>query len=275
MASRGHFCPQVSTPDKDKSPCQAGFYVVSEPYIVVSERGLEPPCPLRALAPQASASTYSATRTSALVSPPARMTIATSSRGCESPHHPPGRLLEPLDVRPPPVGIMVGEIAALRTRTDAAIDQLADDVGMAGVTRQVVLQVHEHVLEGHRVALRRPPGHMSLGIDGQRRDRRVGVGTGARPQSLDAGAGLVRQRPHVVVVLGVRAEALRRVGERTAHAVAEVARLHGRRMLQQAQQVGARRCHGASYVVVAQSLDLSLIHISEPTRLGMISYAVF
>src|SRR5665811_1434805 len=97
----------------------------------VSERGLEPPCPLRALAPQASASTYSATRTSALVSPPARMTIATSSRGCDSPHHPPGRLLEPLDVRPPPVGIMVGEIAALRTRTDPAVDQLADDVGMA------------------------------------------------------------------------------------------------------------------------------------------------
>jgi hypothetical protein len=30
----------------------------------VSEGGLEPPCPLRALAPQASASAYSATRTS-------------------------------------------------------------------------------------------------------------------------------------------------------------------------------------------------------------------
>ena len=29
----------------------------------VSEGGLEPPCPTRALAPQASASTYSATRT--------------------------------------------------------------------------------------------------------------------------------------------------------------------------------------------------------------------
>src|SRR5665647_3701825 len=191
MATQGHFCPPESTPDKDKSPCQAGFYVVSEPYIVVSERGLEPPCPLRALAPQASASTYSATRTSALVSPPARITIATSSRGCDSPHPPPGRLLEPLDVRPPPVGIMVGEIAALRTRTDTAIDQLADDVGMACVTRQVVLQVHEHVLQGHRVALRRPPGHMSLRADGQRRDRGVGVGAGARPQRLDVRAGFI------------------------------------------------------------------------------------
>src|SRR5664280_47030 len=139
MATEGHFCPLVSTTGKDESPCQAVFHVVSEPCISVSERGLEPPCPLRALAPQASASTYSATRTSALVSPPARMTIATPSRGCDSPHHPPGRLLEPPDVRPPPVGIMVGEVAALRTRTDAAIDQLADDVGMACVTRQVVL----------------------------------------------------------------------------------------------------------------------------------------
>src|SRR6516162_9177875 len=33
--------------------------------ITVSEGGLEPPCPLRALAPQASASAYSATRTCA------------------------------------------------------------------------------------------------------------------------------------------------------------------------------------------------------------------
>src|SRR5262245_27818307 len=31
--------------------------------VFVSEGGLEPPCPLRALAPQASASAYSATRT--------------------------------------------------------------------------------------------------------------------------------------------------------------------------------------------------------------------
>jgi hypothetical protein len=35
----------------------------------VSEGGLEPPCPIRALAPQASASTYSATRT---LGPPGR-----------------------------------------------------------------------------------------------------------------------------------------------------------------------------------------------------------
>jgi len=42
MATQGHFCPPESTPDKGESPCQAGFYVVSEPYIVVSERGLEP-----------------------------------------------------------------------------------------------------------------------------------------------------------------------------------------------------------------------------------------
>src|SRR5450759_4719426 len=148
MASRGHFCPQVSTPDKDKSPCQAGFYVVSEPYIVVSERGLEPPCPLRALAPQASASTYSATRTSALVSPPARMTIATPSRGCDSARRLPSGLLEPLHVRPPPGGIVIGEIAEHSTRTHGAIDHLADDVGVPRVTRQVVLQVHEHVLQG-------------------------------------------------------------------------------------------------------------------------------
>src|SRR5450759_1663907 len=43
MATQGHFCPPESTPDKDKSPCQEGFYVVSEPYIVVSERGLQLP----------------------------------------------------------------------------------------------------------------------------------------------------------------------------------------------------------------------------------------
>src|SRR5664280_3423499 len=102
MATQDHFCPPESTPGKDKSPCQAGFTVVSEPYIVVSERGLEPPCPLRALAPQASASTYSATRTSAPVSPPARMTIATSPVGCDSAPYVAGGLLETVHVRAPP-----------------------------------------------------------------------------------------------------------------------------------------------------------------------------
>ena len=36
------------------------------------------------------------------------------------------------------------------------------------------------------------------------------------------------------------------------------------------------RKRGSSYlIVVSMGYDLSLIHISEPTRLGMISYAVF
>src|SRR5436309_13956265 len=44
---------------------------------VVSEGGLEPPCPQRALAPQASASAYSATRTCAAATVSAgRLTIA-------------------------------------------------------------------------------------------------------------------------------------------------------------------------------------------------------
>jgi hypothetical protein len=47
----------------------------------VSEGGLEPPCPLRALAPQASASTYSATRTWVRpVAPDSAETIASSPR---------------------------------------------------------------------------------------------------------------------------------------------------------------------------------------------------
>src|SRR5659263_474587 len=43
-------------------------------------------------------------------------------------------------------------------------------------------------------------------------------------------------------------------------------------------EIGVRRgarCFARSIVVVTWSLSLSLIHISEPTRLGMISYAVF
>ena len=47
----------------------------------VSEGGLEPPCPIRALAPQASASTYSATRTWVRpVAPDSAETIASSER---------------------------------------------------------------------------------------------------------------------------------------------------------------------------------------------------
>ena len=55
-ASEGHPCPWESTTEKDRSPCQRGFDVVRGPYIVVRERGVEPPRPKRALAPEASAS---------------------------------------------------------------------------------------------------------------------------------------------------------------------------------------------------------------------------
>ena len=44
-ASEGHPCPWESTTEKDRSPCQRGFDVVRGPYIVVRERGVEPPRP--------------------------------------------------------------------------------------------------------------------------------------------------------------------------------------------------------------------------------------
>ena len=57
---------------------------------VVSEGGLEPPCPIRALAPQASASTYSATRTWVRpVAPDSAETISSSKRLTWRDLHPP------------------------------------------------------------------------------------------------------------------------------------------------------------------------------------------
>src|SRR4029453_10964398 len=43
--------------------CSSSVWFGEKSPVLVSEGGLEPPCPLRALAPQASASAYSATRT--------------------------------------------------------------------------------------------------------------------------------------------------------------------------------------------------------------------
>ena len=70
----------------DLAPAVADLTGQAEPLIhrgvsTVSEGGLEPPCPLRALAPQASASTYSATRT-----PPSSR---TATRTIASPALPP------------------------------------------------------------------------------------------------------------------------------------------------------------------------------------------
>ena len=47
--------------------------------VLVSEGGLEPPCPFGALAPQASASAYSATRTKSWLRPP-QLTVPAASR---------------------------------------------------------------------------------------------------------------------------------------------------------------------------------------------------
>src|SRR5450759_3937249 len=50
---------------------------------------------------------------------------------------------------------------------------------------------------------------------------------------------------------------------------------HSRPLLSLMRAKGHIGIYPYSAVVVAAALELSLIHISEPTRLGMISYAVF
>jgi hypothetical protein len=57
--ARAPTVPPKSSHEKGRRPITPG----QRPNDLVSEGGLEPPCPIRALAPQASASAYSATRT--------------------------------------------------------------------------------------------------------------------------------------------------------------------------------------------------------------------
>src|SRR6185437_16432388 len=76
----------ADSPKAFRPACSSVVRFGEIPPVLVSEGGLEPPCPLRALAPQASASAYSATRTqlAAVWTGPSRITIANHGTWCEA-----------------------------------------------------------------------------------------------------------------------------------------------------------------------------------------------
>src|SRR5450756_505430 len=73
------------------------------------------------------------------------------------------------------------------------------------------------------------------------------------------------------IILDMRSQ-LVKAKQQVAGAIADEKRLHDQTRLELKEAEDWER---RAMLAVQQNQDLSLIHISEPTRLGMISYAVF
>src|SRR5450756_3042621 len=117
-----------------------------------------------------------------------------------------------------------------------------------------------------------PPSFSADLIPTYREDPLVKIVAGAAPPPSVGGLLLHREVDAIVPLLGHRGELA--VGVHLLD-----------RIVEQCDQIGLGKLGGEGEVLVVERLageldglalqDLSLIHISEPTRLGMISYAVF
>ncbi len=89
---------------------------------------------------------------------------------------------------------------------DGTVEEFPDDVGVSGMPERLGRHVHQRPVEGHLVAIGRPPRHPSDGVQRKTFDRRVRM-TGRLPvQPEDVVPGLVRGGPHVGVGLDIRRE---------------------------------------------------------------------
>src|SRR5579884_4384104 len=120
---------------------------------------------------------------------------------------------------------------------NASVDELTHEVGMPGVTTRLGDHVDQEPVEGGAGAVRPPPR------DGHRRIEREVVNGDVtmliRPpvETEDRLTRLVRRRPQIRVGTSAVLEPGQRFREASTEWFAEVAELHSRQVLDQAQEV--------------------------------------
>jgi hypothetical protein len=88
-------------------------------------------------------------------------------------------------VRLPPRPVARGEVGAGGGMADGAVDELADEVGVAGVAAGLDGDPDQGVVQGDLVLVGRPPGDAADGVQRQGVDGGVGVGPGPALQAGD------------------------------------------------------------------------------------------
>jgi hypothetical protein len=182
------------------------------------------------------------------------------------------RALHLVPVVSPPGRIVGRHVAAAGQQADGPVDQLTDDVGMAGVPLRLRGHVHQ---DGAERRFRAPPGHRRGGIEREFRDRGVRVLPRPAVHAGDEVPGLVRCRPHAGVRVGALRQPRQVLAVRAAEYVAEIAELAARLVLDEAEQVGACRRQRPPDVVLAKPVQLpqqglpGALQVVEQARLGV------
>ncbi len=117
---------------------------------------------------------------------------------------------------------MLRAVVGVDAQTRNAVDQLADQIGVTGVTVGFGNHAYEHPAEAHGVGPRRPPGNDALGVELESVGGCVGMDPHSAIEIHDLSARLVGGGPHVGVGLGIVVEPWQGPGEGTSEDLAEV-----------------------------------------------------
>ena len=113
-----------------------------------------------------------------------------------------GRVLQPVPVAHPPRLVPGREVAVVGPQPGRPVDELADDVGLAGVPVGLGDHVHQDPVQRDLTPPLLPPRYVAGCVQGQRADRGVRVRPGPVVQLDDVAAWLLGRGPHIRVGFG-------------------------------------------------------------------------
>lgn len=149
--------------------------------------------------------------------------------------------------RPEPREAAAGSACGAR----GAVNQFANNVGVARVPACFDTHVHQDLVVCHLPAFRCPPRHRAHSVQGQQFNGFIAVPGGIIVQFKDVRPALARPGPHVGIQWCAGSEPGQFPAGGAVEHLAKVAQLDTRHVLDQAKQVRARGSHGTADVVIA------------------------
>lgn len=165
--------------------------------------------------------------------------------------------------------ITLGEVEISGGVTDAAVDVLAENVGVTGVPGYIDKEVNDHSVERGMSPVLWPPMNLADSVELKRFESGIGVICRAAEEVHYLVSGLIGGNPKIRIGVIAAFCPRRRNARGATETVTKVAELHVGNMFDDAKQIGPGGDLGASGVVFAYPVELGCEGVTLYTQIPM------
>jgi len=152
--------------------------------------------------------------------------------------------------------ITVRKVGVARGAANAAVDPLAENVGVTGVPGHINQEVNDHTVECGMPPALRPPRNLSNSVEFKRLESGIGVISRAPEEIHYLLTGLMSRNPEIRIGVIVALVPRSRNARRATETITQVSELHISNMLDDAEQVGTGGDLWPTSVVFAHPVEL-------------------